>query len=51
MDKMNLTAGNAESNSILFDDGFYKGKSRNHVGKRITNSDKDSGLINMNTAK
>lgn len=37
--------------SVKFTYSFYKGKSRNHVGKRISNSDKDSGLINMNTAK
>lgn len=37
--------------SVKFTYTFYKGKSRNHVGKRISNSDKDSCLINMNTAK
>jgi hypothetical protein len=30
---------------------FSQGKSRNHAGKRISNSDKDSGLTQMNTAK
>lgn len=37
--------------SLKFTYYFYKGKSRGHVGKRISNSDKDSGLININTAK
>lgn len=37
--------------SLKFTYYFSKGKSRNHAGKRISNSDKDSGLININTAK
>ena len=37
--------------SVKFTYYFYKGKSRSHVGKRISNSDKDSGLTNSNTAK
>lgn len=37
--------------SLKFTYYFSKGKSRGHVGKRINNSDKDSGLININTAK
>jgi hypothetical protein len=37
--------------SLKFTYYFYKGKSRGHAGKRISNSDKDSGLTNINTAK
>ena len=37
--------------SVKFTYYFYKGKSRSHAGKRISNSDKDSGLTNSNTAK
>jgi hypothetical protein len=37
--------------SLKFTYYLSKGKSRNHAGKRISNSDKDSGLININTAK
>jgi hypothetical protein len=37
--------------SLKFTYYFYKGKSRGHTGKRISNSDKDSGLTNINTAK
>lgn len=37
--------------SLKFTYYFYKGKSRSHEGKRISNTDKDSGLININTAK
>lgn len=37
--------------SLKFTYYFYKGKSRGHARKRISNTDKDSGLININTAK
>ena len=37
--------------SLKFTYYFSKGKSRSHAGKRISNTDKDSGLININTAK
>lgn len=37
--------------SLKFTYYFSKGKFRDHVGMRISNSDNDSGLINMNTAK
>ena len=37
--------------SVKFSYYLYKGKSRGHAGKRISNSDNDSGLTNSNTAK
>lgn len=37
--------------SLKFTYYFYKGKSRGHAGKRISNSDNDSGLTQSNTAK
>ena len=37
--------------SLKFTYSFYKGKSRGHAGKRISNSDNDSGLTQSNTAK
>ena len=37
--------------SVKFTYYLYKGKSRGHAGKRISNSDNDSGLTNSNTAK
>lgn len=37
--------------SVKFTYYFYKGKSHSHTGKRISNVDTDSGLININTAK
>ena len=37
--------------SVKFTYYFSKGKSRNHAGKRISNTDRDSGLTNSNTAK
>ena len=37
--------------SVKFTYYFSKGQSRGHAGKRITNSDMDSGLTNSNTAK
>jgi hypothetical protein len=37
--------------SLKFTYYFSKGNSRRHAGKRISNSDKDSGLTNINTAK
>lgn len=37
--------------SLKFTYYMYKGKSRYHVGKRINNTDKDSGLTESNTAK
>ena len=37
--------------SLKFTYYLYKGKSRGHARKRISNTDKDSGLININTAK
>lgn len=36
--------------SLKFTYYFYKGKSRSHAGKRISNSDNDSGLTQSNTA-
>ena len=37
--------------SVKFTYYFYKGKSRGHEGKRISNADNDSGLTQSNTAK
>lgn len=37
--------------SVKFTYHLYKGKSRGHAGKRISNTDNDSGLTNSNTAK
>lgn len=37
--------------SVKFTYYLYKGKSRDHAGKRISNADNDSGLTNSNTAK
>ena len=37
--------------SLKFTYSFYKGKSRGHAGKRISNADNDSGLTGSNTAK
>lgn len=37
--------------SLKFTYSFYKGKSRDHAGKRISNADNDSGLTGSNTAK
>lgn len=37
--------------SLKFTYYFSKGKSRGHTRKRISNTDKDSGLTNINTAK
>lgn len=37
--------------SVKFTYYLYKGKSRSHTGKRISNVDADSGLTNSNTAK
>ena len=37
--------------SVKFTYYLYKGKSRGHAGKRISNADNDSGLTNSNTAK
>lgn len=37
--------------SLKFTYYFYKGKSRCHAGKRISNFDNDSGLTQSNTAK
>ena len=37
--------------SVKFTYYVHKGRSRNHAGKRFSNTDSDSGLININTAK
>lgn len=37
--------------SVKFTCHLYKGKSRGHAGKRISNADNDSGLTDSNTAK
>lgn len=37
--------------SVKFTYHLYKGKSRGHTGKRISNADNDSGLTDSNTAK
>lgn len=37
--------------SMKFTYYLYKGKSRDHARKRISNADHDSGLVNSNTAK
>ena len=37
--------------SVKFTYYLYKGKSRGHVGKRVSNADNDSGLTDSNTAK
>lgn len=37
--------------SVKFTYYFKKGKSRGHEGKRISNADNDSGLMQYNTAK
>lgn len=37
--------------SMKFSYYLYKGKSRRHAGKRISNADNDSGLTDTNTAK
>ena len=37
--------------SVKFTYYLYKGKSRGHAGKRISNADNDSGLTDYNTAK
>ena len=37
--------------SMKFSYYLYKGKSRRHAGKRISNADNDSGLTDSTTAK
>ena len=37
--------------SVKFTYYLYKGKSRGHTGKRISNADNDSGLTDYNTAR